>query len=130
MRTLAHDSSQVPPRYQVEPRALSVEGGAICGGASSVILKGRLGDKTVAVKTLRTGWKIDAQKVRHIQLFLRDVFTNAAPNVALLQGVYHLDERFSSPPITAHCRRHQSSNWTMLDDFRNDDEREYQGLRR
>ena len=67
MRALAHDSSQVPPRYQVEPDTLSVESGVIASGASADIRKGRLGDKTVAVKTLRTCGKInphDVQKVR------------------------------------------------------------------
>ena len=68
MRLLAYDSSQVPPRYQVEPHALSVEDGVVANGASSNIRKGRLGDKTVAVKTLRTDRGIDlhdVQKVSH-----------------------------------------------------------------
>ena len=132
MRTLAHDSSQVPPRYQVKPHTLSVESGVIRAGASSDIRKGRLGDKTVAVKTLRTVWKIGPHNARKVcvthYLFLWDMITNAIPNLALLQGVYHLDERFSSPPLTAHCCRHRSSHWLLFDDFENDDEREYQGL--
>ena len=64
MRLLAHDSSQVPPRYQVEPHALSVEGGVIANGASSNIRKGRLGGKTVAVKTLKNDQGIDLHDVQ------------------------------------------------------------------
>lgn len=62
MRALAHDSGQVPPRYQIEPHTLSVEGNTIDGGGSSDVRKGRLGDKIVAVKTLKSR-NIDAQKV-------------------------------------------------------------------
>jgi len=62
MRALAHESCQVPPRYQIEPHTLSVEGDAIDGGGSSDVRKGRLGNKIVAVKTLRSR-NIDAQKV-------------------------------------------------------------------
>jgi len=43
MRALAHDSSQVPPRYQVEPDTLSVDGGVVACGASSVNTKGKVG---------------------------------------------------------------------------------------
>jgi len=67
MRALAHDSCQVPPRYQVKPGALSVESRVFTDGASSDIRRGRLGDMIVAVKTLRSFGKInpnDAQKVR------------------------------------------------------------------
>ena len=67
MRGLAHDSCQVPPRYQVKPDALSVENKVLTGGASSDIRRGRLGGMTVAVKTLRNFGRInpnDAQKVR------------------------------------------------------------------
>ena len=52
MRSLAHDSSQVPPRYQVDPHSLSVEGTVIANGAFAQVRKGRLGGKTVAVRTL------------------------------------------------------------------------------
>ena len=64
MRLLAHDSSQVPPRYQVEPHALSVEGGIIANGAFSNIRKGKLGGKTVAVKTLKNDQGIDLHDVQ------------------------------------------------------------------
>ena len=63
MRALAHDSGQVPPRYQIESHTLSVEGDAIDGGGSSDVRKGRLESKIVAVKTLRSR-NIEAQKVR------------------------------------------------------------------
>ena len=67
MRALAHDSCQVPPRYQVKPDALSVESRVLAFGASSDIRRGMLDGMTVAVKTLRNFGKInpnDAQKVR------------------------------------------------------------------
>jgi len=63
MRALAHDSCQVPSRYQVKPDALRVESGVIASGAFSDIQKGRLGEKMVAVRTLRTYRNINAQKV-------------------------------------------------------------------
>ncbi|KAF9646428.1 kinase-like protein [Thelephora ganbajun] len=59
MRTLAHGSGQVPHRYQVKPGTLSVEDGIVASGAFSDIRKGRLGDKTVAIKTLKARWTID-----------------------------------------------------------------------
>ena len=67
MRALAHDSCQVPPRYQVETDALSMESRVLTSGASSDIRRGRLGEKTVAVKTLKIRGKVnpnDVQKVR------------------------------------------------------------------
>ena len=70
MRALAHDSSQVPPRHQVEPDTLSVDGDVIACGTSSEIRKGRLGNKTVAIRTLKADRQVDlrdVQKVCHIQ---------------------------------------------------------------
>ena len=67
MRSLAYESSQVPSRYQVDPGTLSVEGSVIASGAYADVRKGRLGDRTVAVRTLRISQQInlhDAQKVR------------------------------------------------------------------
>ena len=55
MRALAHDSCQVPPRYLVDPNALTVGGGFIAGGGFAVIRKGTLGNMTVAVRTLKPG---------------------------------------------------------------------------
>jgi len=66
MRALAHDSCQVPLRYQVKPDALGVEREVLTSGASSEIRRGRLGDMIIAVKTLKSYGKInhnDAQKV-------------------------------------------------------------------
>lgn len=67
MRSLAHEASQVPPRYKVDPHTLSVEDSVIAGGACADVRKGRLGDRTVAVRTLRVDRQTDlhdAQKVR------------------------------------------------------------------
>ena len=77
MRSLAHDSNQVPPRYQVDSHTLTVEDDVIAGGSSSDVRKGRLGDMTVAVKTLRNSWKVDphdAQKVRVVFICLSKVY--------------------------------------------------------
>ena len=66
MRLLAHDSSQVPPRYQVESHALSVDSGVIANGASSNIRKGRLGGKMVAVRTLKIDRGMDPRDVQKV----------------------------------------------------------------
>ena len=66
MRTLAYDSYQVPPSYQVEPGALSIESRVIAGGGSSDIRRGRLGDMVVAVKTLRSRAGVDPNDVRKV----------------------------------------------------------------
>lgn len=66
MRMLAYHSGQVPPRYQVDRQSLSVELLVIANGAFADVRAGRLGDKTVAVRTLRADRKTDnheAQKV-------------------------------------------------------------------
>ena len=66
MQSLAYDSNQVPPRYQVQPHALNLEGGVIADGASANIRKGRLGGKAVAVRTLKTGRGIDPRDVQKV----------------------------------------------------------------
>jgi len=66
MQTLACSSGQVPPRYEIDRQSFSVEPCVIACGGSSDIREGMLGDKTVAVKTLRIGRSDDlheAQKV-------------------------------------------------------------------
>jgi len=67
IRTLAYNSGQVPPRYQVDRKSLSMETHAvIANGAFADVRKGRLGDKMVAVRTLRIDRQTDrdeAQKV-------------------------------------------------------------------
>ena len=74
MRTLAYNSGQVPLRYRVQHGALSMEGNVIARGGSAEVREGRLGDKVVAVKILRTH-KDDALRVCHILLPLQDVLT-------------------------------------------------------
>lgn len=59
MRALAHDSCQVPPRYLVDPNELTMDGGLIGSGSFAVIRKGTLGDKMVAVRTLKPGPQTD-----------------------------------------------------------------------
>ena len=66
MRTLAYDSCQVPPRYQVEPGALSIESRVIAGGGFSDIRRGRLDDTIVAVKTLRNRVGVDPNDIRKV----------------------------------------------------------------
>ena len=71
MRALAHDSNQVPPRYQVDPHSLSVEGTVIANGAFAEVRMGSLGGKTVAVRTLIIDRQTDPYGVRKVR---------AAPN--------------------------------------------------
>jgi len=59
MRSLAHDSAQVPPRYQIDPHSLSVEKTIIASGGFAEVRKGTLGGRMVAIKTLRTDQQID-----------------------------------------------------------------------
>ena len=66
MRTLAYDSCQVPPRYQVESGALSMERDVIAEGGFSVIRKGKLGDTIVAVKTLKSRAGVDSNNTRKV----------------------------------------------------------------
>ena len=67
MRSLAHDSSQVPPRYQVEPCTLSVDQGCLIGsGASSTVRKGTLGGKMAAVRTLKVDRGIDPRDIQKV----------------------------------------------------------------
>ena len=66
MQTLACSSGQVPPRYKIDRRSFKVEPCVVACGGSADIREGMLGDKTVAVKTLRIGRSDDlheAQKV-------------------------------------------------------------------
>ena len=112
MRTLAYDSCQVPPRYQVKPGALYMDSRVIAEGGSSDIRMGELDDTIVAVKTLRSRGGVDPNDIRRVGIvvdFLPGVFTNVASNLALLQGVCHLDEHFPPPHLTTHgCRRRPS----------------------
>ena len=68
MRLLAHDSSQVPPRYQADPRTLSVGGNVIANGPFVEVRKGRLGGRTVAVRTLRFHREINPWDVRKVRV--------------------------------------------------------------
>ena len=63
MRTLAFNSGQVAPRYQVLPGTLHVEDRAIAHGSCSEVREGRLNDRIVAVKTLKVKGQ-DVLKVR------------------------------------------------------------------
>lgn len=66
MRSLAYNSAQVPPRYQVDPRTLRVEGDVIANGAYADVRKGRLGDRVVAVRTLRIDRQTDLHDARKV----------------------------------------------------------------
>ena len=69
MRKLAGNSRQVPSRYQVEPCTLTVDGGVIAGGSFSDVRRGKLGERTVAVKTLRATQGSDPQDIQKVRLF-------------------------------------------------------------
>jgi hypothetical protein len=66
MRTLAYNSGQVPPRYQVNLRVFSMEPDVFAHGGYADVRKGRLGDKVVAVKTLRIDRKTDTHDARKV----------------------------------------------------------------
>lgn len=68
MRSLAHDSAQIPPRYQVDPRSLSVEGTVIASGGFAQVREGRLGGRTVAVRTLRIDQQTNPYDVRKVRV--------------------------------------------------------------
>ena len=82
MRTLAYESGQIPLCYRVSPGTLSVEGDVFARSSSSEVQEGRLGDKAVAVKTVRLN-KGDAPKVCSVLPSNRDVLTNTTPTPAL-----------------------------------------------
>lgn len=109
MRKLAYNSGQVPARYQVNRRSLSVETALIACGAFADVRKGKLGDKVVAIRTLRIDQqtdKDDSEKVcRGFKLIIWWALTNDDPhNPALLQGVYHMDEPFPPKYLEAYWR--------------------------
>lgn len=110
MQELACNSGQVPPRYQVKPGTLSVDGGVIASGNFSDLRRGKLDGRTVAVKTLKPHQGSnprDFQKVRFVSKHFFLGYTDKyGGEPELLQGMYHLDDRFSSKPPTAYCRRH------------------------
>lgn len=66
MRLLAYESGQVPPRYQVDPHALNVEATVIANGAYADVRKGRLGNRAVAIRTLRIDQRTNADNVRKV----------------------------------------------------------------
>jgi len=68
MRSLAHDSSQVPPRYQVDPHSLTVEGAVFASGAFAEVRKGRLDGRMVAIRTLRIDRQTDPQDALKVRV--------------------------------------------------------------
>ena len=53
MRKLAYGSAHIPASYQVSRQSLSVEKISIGGGGFAEVRIGKLGDRAVAVRTLR-----------------------------------------------------------------------------
>jgi hypothetical protein len=66
MRKLADNSGQVPARYQVDRRSLTVEAVVIANGISAEVRQGRLGGRTVAIRTLRNERKVDKNKSQKV----------------------------------------------------------------
>ena len=66
MRTLAYNSGQVPPGYQVDQGSLSVDTDVIANGAYADVRIGKLGDKVVAVRTLRIDRQTDLYEARKV----------------------------------------------------------------
>ena len=67
MRTLAYNSGQVPPRYEVDRQSLSTEAHVIAHGAFADVREGRLGDRTVAVRSLRTDRQTNLAEVQKVR---------------------------------------------------------------
>ena len=66
MRMLAYNSGQVPPRYKVDRQSLSTEARVISNSAFVDVQEGRLGDRTVAVRSLRTNQRTDLHHVQKV----------------------------------------------------------------
>ena len=130
MRKLAYSSGEVPARYQIDPQSLSVETALIACGAFADVRKGRLGHRVVAVRTPRVDQKTDENELKKVCVISKRLFglTDDPRNLALLQGVYHMDEPFSSKHIKAHWCRYQPSNRPVFNDIRVDGEWKHQGL--
>ncbi|KAF9781287.1 kinase-like domain-containing protein [Thelephora terrestris] len=62
MWKLAYRSGQVPARYQVDRHSLSREADVIAGGTFAEVRRGRLGEKAVAIRTLRTDHNTNGDK--------------------------------------------------------------------
>ena len=62
MRKLAYNSGRVPPRYQVNRNSLSREAGVFACGTFADIRRGKLDNKVVAIRTLRTDPQTDSNK--------------------------------------------------------------------
>ena len=67
MRMLAYNSGQVPPRYRVGRQSLSVEAHVIANGGFADIREGRLGGRTVAVRSLRTDRETNLDEIQKVR---------------------------------------------------------------
>lgn len=88
MRMLAHNSGQVPPRYQIDRNSLNREVDVVASGAYAEIRKGSLNDKLVAIKTLRMDRKVGRKEPQ--QLFCKEsvIWMNLShDNILKLIGV-------------------------------------------
>ena len=66
MQALAYKWGQVPPGYQVDQDSLSVDSGIIANGAYADVRVGKLGDKVVAIRTLRIDRQTDLHEARKV----------------------------------------------------------------
>lgn len=73
MRKLAYSSGQVPARYQVNQQSLRVETALIAGGAFADVRKGTLGDKAVAVRTLRIDCQTDRTESTKVRMGIKPI---------------------------------------------------------
>ena len=130
MRMLAYNSGQVPSRYQVDRQLLWVHSRVITKGAFVEIREGRLKGMAVAVRTFRTDRQGDYQEIQKVPVASDySSHTNEDPcNLELLRGMCHLDERLSFQPFGAHRCRCQPSHRPVLDDIRDDDQREHYSI--
>jgi hypothetical protein len=68
MWKLAYRSGQVPARYQVDRHSLSREADVIAGGTFAEVRRGRLGEKAVAIRTLRTDHNTNGDRYQKVRV--------------------------------------------------------------
>ncbi|KAF9781221.1 kinase-like domain-containing protein [Thelephora terrestris] len=125
MRKLANNSGQVPARYQVDRRSLTVEAVVIANGISAEVRQGRLGGRTVAIRTLRNDRKVDKNKSQ--KLFCKEsiMWMNFShPNILQLIGVdidsqtgqcSMISEMMSNGNIREYIRQNSANRHHLLE---------------
>ena len=67
-RRLAYNSGKVPARYQVDRDSLNKEPAVIANGSFADVRKGKLGDKVVAIRTLKVDRETSGDSSRKVRV--------------------------------------------------------------